>query len=93
MPDLRTLNHPHRFAFRKRCGWCGVQLRRWQRDLCRLCSGPAYGIGSAPCGQGSRWDAAPDTWGGRQSPAEGGAAPCGWSRVQSTLPDGGDTHE
>lgn len=58
---LKQYGHPHRFAFRKRCGWCGVQLRRWQRDLCRLCKGGRDDPGaSAPCSQGSRWDEEPD---------------------------------
>lgn len=61
MADLRKIGHQDRFAFRKRCGWCGVQLRRWQRDLCRTCKPGAYGWGSAPCGQGARWNASPDS--------------------------------
>lgn len=49
-------------GFRRRCGWCGVQLRGWQLNLCRYCKlkveSPA--VVSAPCPQGSRWDAEPD---------------------------------
>lgn len=51
-----------RFGFRKRCGWCGVQLRRWQLDLCRRCRDAHNGGGSAPYPQGSRWEAEPDPW-------------------------------
>lgn len=51
------------FGFRKRCGWCGVELRRWQRDLCRNCRAHANDPGaSSPCVHGSRWDAEPDVW-------------------------------
>lgn len=58
-----------RLGFRRRCAWCGVQLRGWQLNLCRLCKGPATGdagiylsSGGPPCRQGSRWNAQPDKW-------------------------------
>lgn len=57
------------FGCRKRCGWCGVELRRWQRDLCRLCRPRATGsagiyrsAGGPPCGHMARVDADPDPW-------------------------------
>jgi hypothetical protein len=56
-------------GFRRRCAWCGVQLRGWQLNLCRLCGPRAKGsagiylsAGGPPCAQGSRWDATPDGW-------------------------------
>ena len=64
MKDLREQGHRDRFAFRRRCGWCGVQLRAWQRNLCRRC---ALGVGepmvtTSPCNEQSRWNADPDHW-------------------------------
>ena len=56
---LQRLGHRDVFAFRKRCGWCGVQLRRWQRDLCRRCKEHALDPYAGPL-SGSRWDAQPD---------------------------------
>lgn len=53
--DPRRMGHPHAFPLRKRCGRCGVQLRRWQLDLCRSCRMTVQ-WGS----RGSRWDASPD---------------------------------
>lgn len=49
-----------RFGFRRRCGWCGVQLRGWQLNLCRLCRPAALYSPSPPCLHGSRWDAPAD---------------------------------
>jgi hypothetical protein len=54
-----------------RCGWCGVRLRWWQREHCRMCwralhrdaKIPAQG-GGPPCKYLSRWEDAPD---GRRS--------------------------
>ena len=63
MADLRTKRHRDRFAFRRRCGWCGVQLRMWQRNLCRRCYlGTSDPWGGSPCNEGSRWHAEPDEW-------------------------------
>ncbi|QXN74299.1 membrane protein [Gordonia phage ObLaDi] len=60
-PDSGSLSRP-RFPFRRRCSWCGVQLRLWQINLCRRCrpavSEPA--VRSSPTPEGSRWDADPD---------------------------------
>lgn len=55
-------------GFRRRCAWCGVQLRGWQLNLCRKCkTATGSGIGgilsSPPCTQGSRWDRDPDKFG------------------------------
>lgn len=48
-------------GFRRRCGWCGVQLRGWQLNLCHRCKLTLNNdIASAPCPKGSRWDAEPD---------------------------------
>lgn len=47
---------------RRRCGWCGVRLRWWQVNLCRVCriyTQVGRGI-SRSCREGARWDAAPD---------------------------------
>lgn len=43
-------------GFRRRCGWCGVPLKWWQLNLCRMCR-PAVVLDapSPPCGYGSRW--------------------------------------
>jgi hypothetical protein len=53
-------------GFRRRCSWCGVQLRGWQVNLCQLC-GPRTGdagiylqSGGPPCGQAARWNEPPD---------------------------------
>ena len=48
-------------GFRRRCGWCGVQLRWWQLNLCRTCGLRVNDFGSPPCSEGHRWDAEPDT--------------------------------
>lgn len=50
-------------GFRRRCSWCGVVLRGWQLNMCRLCKTAASveWLG-APCVHGSRWDEAPDEW-------------------------------
>jgi hypothetical protein len=60
---------PLRFGFRRRCAWCGVVLRGWQLNLCRLCKRPATGDagvylqgGGPPCPPASRWEAEPDHW-------------------------------
>lgn len=51
------------FGFRRRCGWCGVVLRAWQLNLCRVCRFYVrYDHPSPPCVSGSRWDAQPDPW-------------------------------
>lgn len=53
-------------GFRRRCAWCGVQLRGWQLNMCRGCkahtadAGIYLQSGGPPCPHGSRWDAAPD---------------------------------
>jgi hypothetical protein len=56
--------------FRRRCGWCGVRLRAWQLNLCRICRPRATGdcgiylsSGGPPCSHGARWDAEPDRFG------------------------------
>ena len=65
---------PQSLGFRRRCGWCAVQLRGWQLNLCRRCKAASSdaGIylqgGGPPCGHGSRFDAYPDArppWVGR----------------------------
>jgi hypothetical protein len=60
-------------GFRRRCAWCGVQLRGWQLNLCKLCGPRAKGsagiylsAGGPPCSQGARWDEKPDDWGRRR---------------------------
>jgi hypothetical protein len=55
-------DNAHGLGFRRRCGWCGVQLRWWQLNLCRVCRiyGVVLDMPSPPCLQRSRWDAAPD---------------------------------
>ena len=64
MDDLREVKRQDRIAFRRRCGWCGVKLRGWQRNLCRRCylgtNDPWPS--SSPCNEGSRWNAEPDHW-------------------------------
>ena len=51
------------FGFRRRCAWCGVQLRAWQMNLCRTCHRPAaLAHVGPPCPEGSRWGQAPDRW-------------------------------
>jgi hypothetical protein len=60
---------PLRFGFRRRCAWCGVVLRGWQLNLCRLCGPKAKcEAGGPPCQSGSRWDAEPDRWRTAQKP-------------------------
>ncbi|QWS68228.1 hypothetical protein SEA_VANLEE_111 [Gordonia phage VanLee] len=60
-PDSGSLSRPT-LGFRRRCGWCGVQLRIWQRNNCKRCrlaiEEPA--VRSSPTPEGSRWDAEPD---------------------------------
>lgn len=59
-------HRPPTFPFRRRCGWCGVQLRLWQANLCRLCAHKVHTPDfpqSPPCPQGSRWLADPDGMG------------------------------
>ncbi len=53
-----------KLGFRRRCAWCGVQLRGWQLNVCRLCRWPAKVAiwADPPCMHASRWDAEPDTW-------------------------------
>jgi hypothetical protein len=29
--------NPNHTGFRRRCGWCAVELRWWQLNLCRTC--------------------------------------------------------
>jgi hypothetical protein len=54
------------FGFRRRCSWCGVQLRGWQINLCRACklrtgdAGIYLQSGGPPCRERSRWEAEPD---------------------------------
>lgn len=51
------------YGFRRRCGWCGVVLRSWQRNLCQRCGRSARSEwGGPPVASASRWDAAPDRW-------------------------------
>lgn len=54
-------------GWRRRCSWCGVQLRGWQLNLCQLCKPRATGdagiylqSGGPPCGQAARWTDVPD---------------------------------
>jgi hypothetical protein len=53
-------------GFRRRCAWCGVQLRGWQLNMDRACklrtgdAGLYLQCGGPPCGQGARWDDEPD---------------------------------
>lgn len=51
---------PPVFGFRRRCAWCGVQLRAWQVNTCKGCRGAILSQASSPCPHGSRWDAPPD---------------------------------
>lgn len=63
IPDLSGRVSSLRFGFRRRCAWCGVVLRGWQLNLCRLCGPKAkHELGGPPCQSGSRWDAEPDAW-------------------------------
>lgn len=61
------MSEAYALGFRRRCGWCGVQLRAWQLNLCRVCRFRADGNagiylsgGGPPCREGARWNAAPD---------------------------------
>lgn len=53
-------------GFRRRCAWCGVQLRAWQLNMDRACklrtgdAGLYLQSGGPPCSEGSRWDGDPD---------------------------------
>jgi hypothetical protein len=61
--ELDGTGYPTR-VFVRRCGWCGVRLRRWQVNLCQLC-GPAVrssDFRTSPCVEGSRWAAPMDRW-------------------------------
>ena len=51
------------YGFRRRCAWCGVVLRGWQLNLCRVCK-VAVNRDSPlpPVRHRSRWDAEPDQW-------------------------------
>lgn len=55
-------------GFRRRCAWCGVQLRGWQLNKCRECGlrtgdcGIYLQSGGPPCHEQSRWGAEPDDW-------------------------------
>lgn len=67
MPDDTEKDQLTNLGFRRRCAWCGVQLRWWQLNLCRLCGPRAKGdagiylsAGGPPCPHASRWDAVPD---------------------------------
>lgn len=52
-----------RFGFRRRCAWCGVQLRAWQLNLCRTCRlAVMTPYAGPPCFHGSRWDEEADGW-------------------------------
>lgn len=65
MSDHRSaeIDGPPTLGFRRRCSWCGVQLRGWQMNLCRLCKTPAVmPYAGPPCRRASRWGAAPDAW-------------------------------
>jgi hypothetical protein len=45
----------------RRCGWCGVMLRWYQINFCRVCAFHLrYDMSSPPCEQASRWNSAPD---------------------------------
>lgn len=45
----------------RRCEWCGVVLRWWQCNLCRVCGyAIRYDHPSPPCRSMSRVDAEPD---------------------------------
>ena len=58
-PDLRV-------GFRRRCAWCGVVLRNWQLNRCRMCKRHILYSNSPPCLHGSRWEAEPDRWEARR---------------------------
>lgn len=74
VPDLgvereRRAPRPLVLAFRRRCGWCGVQLRAWQVNLCRGCREVAFGdaglylrSGGPRWRQMERWEGDPDRW-------------------------------
>ena len=49
------------YGFRRRCAWCGVTLRGWQLNLCRVCKRAAKYSSSPPVLSGSRWDDEADT--------------------------------
>ncbi len=64
--ELDGTGYPRRpeRVFVRRCGWCGVRLRRWQVNLCQLC-GPAVrssDFRTSPCTEGSRWNHPMDRW-------------------------------
>ena len=60
------------YGFRRRCGWCGVVLRSWQRNLCQRCGRSARSEwGGPPVASASRWDAAPDSWPWQQARIRG----------------------
>lgn len=55
------MNERETLGFRRRCAWCGVQLRWWQLNLCKMCRFYViYDHPSPPCSQKSRWNALPD---------------------------------
>jgi hypothetical protein len=51
---------PLRFGFRRRCAWCGVVLRGWQLNRCRMCKRAILYSPSPPCAHASRWESEPD---------------------------------
>lgn len=51
---------PTTLGFRRRCCWCGVQLRGWQLNACRTCKRAIVYSPSPPVRSASRWNAEPD---------------------------------
>jgi hypothetical protein len=88
MKEPGRTSSPLRFGFRRRCAWCGVVLRGWQLNLCRLCDPKAKNdLGGPPCPSRSRWDAEPDAW-RKTTPATSPTNPEASRPKPSTLPVG-----